>query len=150
MWGDAGFVHSWRATANGLEGIANRTNDMALILDELGQVDSKEAASAVYMLATGVGKIRMNRNATVKDIKTWRASILSSGEMTIESKIQQVRGATAFTGATLRLLNVAGDRERGFGAFDHAGPTGDAGDMVKEIAAAASRYYGVAGPAFVR
>jgi uncharacterized protein (DUF927 family) len=150
VWGDGGMVRSWRATSNGLEAIANRANDVALILDELGQVDSKEAAAAVYMLATGIGKVRMTRNASLKDIKTWRVAILSSGEMTIETKILQTRGTQAFTGVTLRLLNVAADREAGHGAFDNAGPTGNAADMVKEFAAAANRCHGVAGPEFVR
>jgi putative DNA primase/helicase len=93
IWGDSGLVRSWRATANGLEGVANRTSDVVLILDELGQLDSKDAATALYMLASGVGKIRMTRSATLQDIKTWRAFMLSSGEMTVEAKITQLRGA---------------------------------------------------------
>ena len=69
------------------------------------------------MLASGVGKIRMNRNATLQDIKTWRAFMTSSGEMTVEVKITQLRGAKAYTGATLRLLNVTGDRGFGLRCF---------------------------------
>ena len=41
VWGEGGLVHSWRATANGLEGVADRTSDVVLILDELGQLDSE-------------------------------------------------------------------------------------------------------------
>ena len=89
-----------------------------MILDELAQLDSKDAATALYMLASGVGKIWMNRNATLQDIKRWRAFMLSSGEMTVEAKITQLRGAKAYTGATLRLLNVAADQRLGFGVFD--------------------------------
>ena len=150
VWGDGGLVHSWRATSNGLEGIAGRTSDVALILDELGQLDTREAATSFYMLASGVGKIRMNRNATVQDIKTWRAFIMSSGEMTVEAKITQLRGAKAYAGATLRLVNVGADRGLGFGVFDSAGPTGDVRDLVNAFGAAAGSAYGVAGPEFVR
>jgi uncharacterized protein (DUF927 family) len=150
VWGGRGLVNAWRATANGLEGLANKTNDVTLILDELGQIDSKDAASALYMLSAGIGKIRMNRNATLQDVKTWRAFIISSGEMTVEAKIQQLRGATANTGATLRLLNVTADRGQGFGAFDDAGPTGNAGDLVRALAEATLEAHGVAGPEFVR
>jgi putative DNA primase/helicase len=149
VWGDSGLVRSWRATANGLEGVANRTSDVVLILDELGQIDSKDAATALYMLASGVGKIRMNRNATLQDIKTWRAFMLSSGEMTVEAKITQLRGAKAYTGATLRLLNVAADQQLGFGVFDSAGSTGDIRDLLKDFNSALTSVYGVAGPAFV-
>jgi uncharacterized protein (DUF927 family) len=150
VWGDGGLVHSWRATSNGLEGIASRTSDVALILDELGQLDTKDAATSFYMLASGVGKIRMNRNATLQDIKTWRAFVVSSGEMTVEAKITQLRGAKAYTGATLRLLNVAADRGLGFGVFDSAGPTGDVRELVKAFTMAAASVYGLAGPEFVR
>jgi uncharacterized protein (DUF927 family) len=149
VWGDSGLVRSWRATANGLEGVANRTSDVVLILDELGQIDSKDAATALYMLATGVGKIRMKRDATLQDIKTWRAFMLSSGEMTVEAKITQLRGAKAYTGATLRLLNVAADQRLGFGVFDSGGSTGDVRDLLKAFNSAMTSTYGVAGPAFV-
>jgi Domain of unknown function (DUF927) len=131
VWGGSGLVHSWRATANGLEGVADRTSDIVLILDELGQLDSRDAATSLYMLAGGVGKIRMNRDASLKDIRSWRAFILSSGEMTVETKMTQMRGAKAYTGATLRLLNVAADRGLGSGAFDDAGSTGEIRDLVK-------------------
>jgi uncharacterized protein (DUF927 family) len=122
---------------------------VVLILDELGQIDSKDAATALYMLASGAGKIRMTRNATLQDIKTWRAFMLSSGEMTVEAKITHLRGAKAYTGATLRLLNVAADRGLGFGVFDGAGPTGDIRDLLKDFNSAVTSAYGVAGPAFV-
>jgi putative DNA primase/helicase len=150
VWGNGGLVHSWRATANGLEGVADRTSDIGLILDELGQLDSREAATSLYMLASGVGKIRMNRDATLKDIRSWRAFIISSGEMTVETKMTQMRGTKAYTGATLRLLNVAADRGLGFGAFDNAGPTGEVRELVKALAAAAEESHGVAGPEFVK
>jgi putative DNA primase/helicase len=150
VWGDAGLVRSWRATANGLEGVADRTSDVVLILDELGQLDSKDAASSLYMLAGGVGKIRMNRDATLKDIRSWRAFIMSSGEMTVETKMTQMRGAKAYTGATLRLLNVEADRGLGFGVFDNAGSTGEVRELVEAFAEAAAECHGVAGPEFVK
>ena len=121
-----------------------------MILDELGQIDSKSAAAALYMLASGVRKIRMNRNATLQDIKTWRAFMASSKKTTVEVKITQLRGAKAYTGATLRLLNVAGDRKgKGFGVFDSAGSTGDIRDLLKDFNSAVASAHGVAGPEFV-
>jgi putative DNA primase/helicase len=86
VWGESGSVHSWRATANGLAGVADRTSDVVLILDELGQLDPRDAATSLYMLAGGVGKARMNRDATLKGIRSWRAFIMSSGEMTVETR----------------------------------------------------------------
>ena len=150
VWGESVLVHSWRATANGLEGVADRTSDIVLILDELGQLDARDAATSLYMLAGGAGKIRMNRDATLKDIRSWRAFIMSSGEMTVETKMTQMRGAKAYTGATLRLLNVSADRGLNFGAFDNAGSTGEVRELVKAFAEAAAECHGVAGPEFVK
>ncbi len=51
---DSGGFHfrgaSWRSTANGLEGLAALHNDGLLILDELSQLDPKEAGEAAYWL----------------------------------------------------------------------------------------------------
>jgi hypothetical protein len=130
--------------------VANRTSDVALILDEIGQLESRESAQALYMLANGTGKIRMNRSATMQHIKIWRALILSSGEMTVETKIRQFHKATANTGAALRLLNVAADQGRGLGVFDAPGPTGNSADLVKAFSEAMNNVYGSAGPEFIR
>jgi putative DNA primase/helicase len=70
--------------------------------------------------------------------------------MTVEAKMTQLRGSKAYTGATLRLLNVAADRGLGFGVFDCAGATGDVRDLVNAFGAAAASTYGIAGPEFIR
>jgi putative DNA primase/helicase len=70
--------------------------------------------------------------------------------MTDETKMTQMRGGKAYTGATLRLLNVAADRGLGFGAFDNAGSTGEVRDLVKALAEAAAECHGVAGPEFIK
>ncbi|WP_457589305.1 DUF927 domain-containing protein, partial [Legionella pneumophila] len=46
----------WRSTTNGLEGLAALHNDGLLILDELSQMDPREAGEAAYLLANGQGK----------------------------------------------------------------------------------------------
>src|SRR4029077_11311279 len=46
VWGGGargGYVRSWRATANGLEGVALAHCDALLCLDELSQVPAREA-----------------------------------------------------------------------------------------------------------
>ncbi|SUG64782.1 Phage DNA primase [Salmonella enterica subsp. enterica] len=56
--GGTDYWHSWRATGNALEGIASRHNDALLPLDELREVDPREAGMIAYMLANGQGKGR--------------------------------------------------------------------------------------------
>jgi putative DNA primase/helicase len=58
VWGSPKFMQTWRATANGLEGVAAICNSTCLVLDEISQVSGKEAGYVAYMLANGHGKLR--------------------------------------------------------------------------------------------
>jgi len=63
VWGDpVAYPRLWRATANGLEGLAALHNDGLLILDELSQIDPAQAGEAAYLLANGQGKTRAGRS----------------------------------------------------------------------------------------
>ena len=152
VWGRGatpGFVRAWRATLNGLEGGAALATDTALILDEMGILDPREAAAAIYALANGGGKQRASRNGDLREPKSWRVSIISSGEIPLEAKLTEGKGK-ARAGQLIRLLDIPADRGLGFGAFDHGGETGDAGALARAIKAGASTSYGTAGPEFVR
>ncbi len=148
--GSPGYVRAWRATANGLEGTAASATDTALILDELGLVDARDAAAAFYGLSNGTGKARAARDGSLREPKSWRVMLLSTGEIPVETKLAEERGRRARAGQMVRLLDVPADRGRGFGAFDNAGAEGDAGKLSKAIKLAAVSAYGTAGPAFVR
>jgi putative DNA primase/helicase len=148
--GSPGYLRAWRATANGLEGAAASATDTALILDELGQVEAREAAAALYSLANGTGKARAARDGALREPKTWRALILSSGELPTETKLAEDRSRRARAGQFVRMLDVPADREFGFGAFDNAGPDGDPAGLAKAFKQAAILAYGTAGPEFVR
>ena len=49
LFGAPSYVNRWRATSNGLESLAALHNDTLLILDELAQVDPREAGEVAYM-----------------------------------------------------------------------------------------------------
>jgi uncharacterized protein (DUF927 family) len=83
-WGGGGvrgFIRTWRATSNGLEGVAALHCDALLCLDEMGQVDGREAGAIAYMLANGCGKARANRDGFARPAAEWRLLFLSSGEV---------------------------------------------------------------------
>ena len=70
VWGrgdSPGYMRSWRATANGLEGAAAGATDTALILDEVGQVEARDMAAALYSLANGAGKARAARDGGLRE-----------------------------------------------------------------------------------
>ena len=151
VWGRGdtpGYIRTWRATANGLEGVAAGATDTALILDELGQVDAREAQAALYSLSNGAGKARAARDGGLREPKSWRVLVLSTGELPTEAKLAEDRGRKARAGQLVRMLDIQCDRA--FGVFDHAGPDGDAAGLAKAFKTAAVSAYGTAGPEFVR
>jgi putative DNA primase/helicase len=153
VWGrgsSPGYVRAWRATANGLEGVAASTSDTVLILDELGVVEARDVHAALYGLANGTGKVRAARDGSLREPKTWRVLILSTGEVPTGTKLAEDRGRKARAGQLVRMLDIPGDKGEGFGAFDHGGHDGDAGALAKAFKHAAISAYGTAGPEFVR
>lgn len=150
VWGPPAYVRAWRATANGLEGAAASATDTALILDELGVLEARDAQAALYSLSNGAGKARAARDGSLREPKTWRVFILSSGEIPIETKLSEERGRRARAGQLVRMLDVPAERGFGFGVFDNAGPDGDAATLAKSFKQAATAAYGTAGPEFVR
>jgi putative DNA primase/helicase len=152
VWGrgsSPGYVRTWRATANGLEGAAASASDTVLILDELNIVEVRDSAMAFYGLANGTGKARAARDGSLREPKTWRVLILSTGEVRTETKLAEDRGR-ARAGQLVRMLDIPVDRNAGFGAFDHGDQDGDAGALAKAFKQAAISAYGTAGPEFVR
>ncbi len=91
VWGNPqAYCRLWRSTTNGLEGLAALHNDGLLILDELSQMDPKEAGEAAYLLANGQGKTRASRHGTVKPSSRWSLFFLSAGEESLMSLMARV------------------------------------------------------------
>ena len=151
VWGPGGtpgYVRTWRATANGLEGAAAGATDTALVLDELGQVEARELATAIYALANGIGKARAQRDGSLRETRTWRVQTISSGELPINAKLIEECGRKPRAGQLVRMLDIPASRR--FGVFDLAGPDGDGAGLAKACQVAAASAYGTAGPEFVR
>jgi putative DNA primase/helicase len=117
-WGSPNtFVRQWRATANGLEGLAAAHNDGVLILDELGQIDGRQASEVAYMLANGKGKTRASRSGEARESAMWRLLFLSSGETGL-SEVMESAGRRTNAGQELRLPNIPADAAAGLGMFE--------------------------------
>lgn len=147
VWGAPDFMHSWRATANGLEGVAAACNGTLLALDELGEVSGRDAGAAAYMLANGTGKSRANRAGMVRATVHWRVMILSSGEISLADKMAEAGGRVA-AGQAVRFLDVAAD-ERTHGAFDDLHGAQDGAAFADRLRGATATQHGTAGAAFV-
>jgi putative DNA primase/helicase len=147
VWGGPGFKRSWRTTGNGLEGAAALFNDCLLALDEISECDPREVGAIVYSLGNGRGKQRAGRTGAARHVKTWRCSVLSSGEFTIGTTMTE-GGHRIKAGQSMRLLDVPAKRE--FGAWDalHGSDSGNA--MTDSLKRESNLNFGHAGRAFLQ
>lgn len=150
VWGNpASYPRLWRATANGLEGLAALHNDGLLILDELSQIDPKEAGEAAYLLANGQGKARASRTGAARQSARWRLLFLSAGEESLTALMARA-GRKVNAGQEIRLADIDADAGAGMGAFEvlHEQPSPAA--LALAVKDAAIRNHGVAGVSWLR
>ena len=148
--GVSGFIRTWRATANGIEGVAALHCDALLCLDEMGQVDGREAGQAAYMLSNGRGKARATRTGEARPAAEWRVLFLSSGELSLADKIaEDGRGRRVAAGQQVRIVDIPADAGAGFGLFEnlHGFPSADG--FARHLKMAAGEHYGLAWRAFM-
>ncbi|EIC23787.1 DUF927 domain-containing protein [Thiorhodovibrio frisius] len=147
VWGGPGFVRTWRATSNGLEGIAAALNDTALILDEISEADPRELGAVIYAIGNGTGKSRASRTGGARAVRRWRVMLLSSGERTIGATMLE-GGKRAKAGQEARLLDIPCSRR--FGLFDELHGLDNGRQLSDTLRTAAATHFGHAGPAFVQ
>jgi putative DNA primase/helicase len=148
VWGHGeDFKRTWRATGNGLEGIAAQRNDTLLALDEIGEADPREIGAVVYAMANGTGKARASRNGSARAAKRWRVMLFSSGELGL-SALMAEGGKRSRAGQEIRLLDIPARRTHG--AWDNLHGVTGGRELSDAIQRASVTHYGHAGPEFVR
>ena len=150
VWGSPNaYPRLWRATANGLEGLAALHNDGLLILDELSQIDPKEAGEAAYLLANGQGKARASRTGTARQSARWRLLFLSAGEESLTALMARA-GRKANVGQEIRLADIAADAGAGMGAVEVLHDQASPAALALAVKDAAIKHHGAAGLAWLR
>ena len=155
VWGGGGqdgFVRSWLATGNGIEGVAADHNDVLLALDELSMMPPELAADLYYMLANGHGKSRATKTGAAQASAQWHAMVLSTGEDTSAAHIRSgPKGAQRRVtgGVAVRMVDIPVECAPGRSFEDLAGFANE-GALAEHIGHKACEIYGHAGPEFVR
>ena len=149
LFGSPSYVNRWRATSNGIESLAALHNDTLLILDELAQVDPKEAGEIAYMLANGQGKQRSARTGSAKPRQGWQLLLLSAGEIGLAQHMAD-GGKKAKAGQEVRLVDVQADAGQGLGLFDTLHGHANGAALSTAIKAGAAAHHGHAVLAFAK
>ncbi|WP_351078166.1 DUF927 domain-containing protein [Shewanella sp. CAL98-MNA-CIBAN-0140] len=148
VWGSPDkFIKTWRATANGQEGVAASRNDTLLVLDEIGESEPAEVGKIIYQLGNGQGKIRADRLGGMRPVQTWRLMLLSNGEYPIEAVLQLARQQIK-AGQQVRLTSIAAQRQ--YGCFDTLFEFEKGAELADHLNYACNKHYGHLGTAFVR
>lgn len=142
------YKRQWRATSNGLEGVAVQYNDGLLVLDEISQCNPKDIGNAIYMLSNQQGKIRANQNGSAKKSASWRLIVLSSGEESLASIMNQC-GDKPKAGQENRLADIPADAGKSLGMFEYLHDVQNANEFANQLKKASEKYYGTAGIAWL-
>lgn len=147
--GIRGYLRSWRATSNGLEGTAVAHNDAPLILDEISQCEPKEVAASAYMLANGAGKGRAGKTGASRKSAEWRILFLSTGEYTLADKIKEDGKTRVTAGQQVRVVDIPADAGVGYGLFENLHGLADGHEFAEYMSNVSKRFYGTAFRAFL-
>jgi uncharacterized protein (DUF927 family) len=149
------YMQSWKATDNALEGTASAFNGCLLVLDEIGQADSRIVGDTCYMLGNEIGKARAtDRGALRTQRHRWRLLFLSSGERTLQAHMAD-GGRSPLAGQEMRLLSLhASPHEdtasrRKFGCFSTLHGAQHGAELSEQITRGAGQYHGAAFIAFI-
>jgi putative DNA primase/helicase len=148
VWGEPGRVERWRATANGLEGVACAYNDNLLLLDELKEIDPREAGIVAYMLSNGSGKRRGRPDGGTRPRLTWRVLFLSSGEISLAQHVE-LAGQRVHAGQEVRLVDLAAEAGAKHGVFEDLHTHASGQEFADCLRRHVQEAHGTAGRAFL-
>jgi putative DNA primase/helicase len=148
VWGGRSYVQNWRATDNGLEGLALQHNDTLLVLDELSQIDPRYAGEVAYMLANGQGKARAGKSGAARPRYTWRLLFLSSGEISLSSHMMEA-GKKTKAGQEIRMVDIPADAGNQIGIFEKLHEFSQPNTFADYLKVACDKHHGIAGDSFL-
>ena len=148
VYSDPTYLSRWRGTVNGIEALAAARNDCLLTLDELAQVEPKEAGNAIYTLANGTGKARANQYGGARPQTGWRILFLSSGEIDLNQHISD-GGKKITAGQQVRCIDIQADAGAGYGIFENLHEFNSGDQLSLHLKEMSAQYYGTACLAFL-
>lgn len=149
VFGSPEYERTWKATANGLEGICVLYNDGLLALDEMGQSEPKEIGQIAYSICSGIEKTRSNRSITTREARNWRVLLLSTAEISLEEHMKE-GNKQAKAGQLVRIIDVPAICHQQYGCFEDIHGFRDSKSFADAVAERCKQFYGTAIRRFIQ
>ncbi|MFT3952033.1 MAG: DUF927 domain-containing protein [Oscillospiraceae bacterium] len=97
MWGnpyEAPLANSFNSTSNAMYATLAGNNGIAIGFDE-ASCTNNDYTTFIYNIAHGKDKVRLNKNSTLSEQKTWNTTIISTAEESLLSKTKKNNGIRA-------------------------------------------------------
>jgi putative DNA primase/helicase len=147
LFGGKDYIQKWKATTNGIEAIARMYNDLLLPLDEMGEINPKDAGDVAYMLGNGTGKSRADRSGGARDKAKFRCLFLSTGENSLAQHMLE-DGKKAKAGQETRIADIPADLGK-YGVFECLHEYTDGASFSNALMTAVRECHGVAGQEYI-
>ncbi|GAB0843653.1 DUF927 domain-containing protein [Escherichia coli] len=139
-------IMRWNTTPNALERSLSDFSGLVACIDELGASNHKDFLSLLYNMTSGVSKERLNKAMQLCEPYKWRMLILSSGEMSIATKLasqkESVQGGQEHRAISIEVLPEDAQKPG-----ESKAQTRQRADVLKN---GLGEVYGHAGPEFIR
>ena len=96
-----GLFGTWMSTPNALMGRLSGNNGLPVVFDEGSLIEPRHYASILYQFASGLEKSRLSHESSLREVKRWKTSIISTSENRILTSENMAQGLR------MRVLNLA-------------------------------------------
>jgi hypothetical protein len=143
---DPPYISRFNGTINGYEKHLGKYSPLPVLLDELTEANATLIYEICYMMASGQGKIRMDKNGDEAPRESWQSNIIASAEGTIADKIaasgKQMHGGQADRAIDIPISNV--------GVLNCFGPFDSFNAVARHLKRACAEQYGTPGEAMIQ
>ncbi|RNM54919.1 DUF927 domain-containing protein, partial [Salmonella enterica] len=111
-------------------------------LDELREVDPREAGMIAYMLANGQGKGRARTDGEVRNRRHWTLLLFSTGELSLAEHTERA-GERIYAGMDVRMVQIPSDTGQ-HGAFEQLHGFASGQQFADTLCDRVARFHGTA------
>ncbi len=137
------YMHQWKGTDNGLEGVASYHNDTLLALDEISEVKEEVISKIIYMFANGQGKVRATKSGLPRPTLNWELIWLSTGEIGTETLIGKYE-ENPKAGLFARQIDLLADAGKDMGMFENIHDAASAKEFSNLLQQGSLNHHGMA------